>query len=215
MMDLPSDEGVPPDIINLEEVRAQRRAAQEQRERVQAASTRHAWQEHTLTEAILARRMTPSDLSDMLRLGIVTDDEKLLPCADRAPAEDYFLWYRKSTGRLLPDDIEAAEAAAKPAWRGEPASSIERRTRPKPRHSVQCPLMASSILAAESPPCIEVLRRQATEPSWAEGQGFVTKPLDEEDPVVRHEVRPCVLIGFRAYVAVMTPVWARREQDPE
>jgi hypothetical protein len=213
-MDHRPEDGAPPDIISLEEVRAQRRAAQEKRERVHAAAVRRAWQERTLTDAILAKRMTTSDLWDMIRLGIVTDDEKLLPCEDRESPEDYFLWIRKSKGLMTAEDLKEEEAAARPVYPGEPAWRIQERTRTKPRHTIECPLMASSILYGESPPCIEVLRRQAKEPMWVSGRGHLTKPLDEEDPVVRYELRPCALIGFGAYVTVMKPVWAR-EEDPK
>lgn len=206
-----ADETWDPQVISLEDVRARRQAEAERAARSRAEATRQAWEEHALTEAILAKRMHFVELTDMLRLGIVTDDAAYLPCEDRRWPEEYYKWVRQSKGLHFEGE---AEEDARPRRPDEPEWVIEERTRPKPRHTVGCPLMAAGIIPEESPPCIEVLRMQASQDLYGK-EGLIRKELDGTDLIVQHEVRPCVVLGRQAMVAVMRPVWQRREQDPK
>lgn len=203
-----------PQVISLAEVRQRRQEEAEEAERTRERARRQAWDEHVLTEVLVSERMARVELLDMLRLGIVTDDPAHLPCQDRDEPADYFKWLRQAKGLLFDGE---AEEDARPRYADEPQWSIDERTHPRPRHTVECPLMASAIIGDESPACIEALRRQAEDPYLysPEKHGHVSKPLDPEDLVVKHELRPCVVVGRHALRAVMRPVWDRERQDSE
>lgn len=203
-MDDPESRPEPP-IISLEEVRERRRAEADRAEQARRRGEQLFRQRRALTEAILGGRVKFMEIKDMIRLGVITDDEERLPCHDIWRQEDYFKWVRLTYDIKLDGEGEAEEEAAQGDW--VPDWMREARRRPVDRHRVQCPILASSIIIEESPPCIEALRAQVEMPSLRPGEP--RKEMDPEDPVVKHEVRPCLLLGGYAILGAMEPVWAQ------
>lgn len=120
-----------------------------------------------LQEALRCGRLDPADVFAMVRLGILTDAEGPLPCADP---------HRKGNAH----DWEHASLAQGDAG---------------PPSQVGCPLMAQAATGGVAPACIEVLQVQAQVPRWVPAQRLGRGAPDPEDPVVRSGLRPCRLLG--------------------
>lgn len=131
-------------------------------------------QARALEDAVRSGRLARADLFNMVRLGIVTDRSAALPCQDPHRRHNALDWER-----LLGTEQE----------------------RPAPSQ-VSCPLLARAA-TSHAPACVEALQQQSELLCWQPGQGFVRRLPDPADPIVRHAVRPCVLLGrelFRRFL---------------
>lgn len=136
-------------------------------------------QMQAFSTALQTGRLRSADLFAMVRLGVLTDDPALLPCADpnrRRNARDWERAYLDS---------------------GE---------RPAPASEVGCPLMAQAA-SSGAPACVEALRAQAQLPRWDPDQGFLRRGPDPCDPVVLSELRPCLLLSRELFRHLLLPFW--------
>lgn len=143
-------------------------------------------QREVLADAVHSGRLDTADLFAMVRLGILTDEGGLLPCADPHRRINALDWER----RLLEADEEL------PADHPSPSQ-------------VGCPIMAQAASAAARPACVEALRQQAETPTWHPERGFLRLPVDPEDPVVLSGLRPCVLLGRELLRHLLLPLWQK------
>ena len=181
----PRDEGLAP-ILSLDAARHRRRRPGGGEAVTEDASEggagRDARQREVLTAAVSSGRLGSADLFAMVRLGILTDDVALLPCADRHRAHNALDWerrYLEATGAPGADHPSASQ--------------------------VGCPLMARAA-SAEAPACVEALRHRAQIPVWRPEDGFTRHPLDADDPVVAADLRPCVLLGREIFRHLLRPL---------
>lgn len=169
-------------IVPLDAVR-RRRAQPPPRPGSLGPAERDARQREVLSQAVASGRLGSADLFAMVRLGILTDDIAMLPCADRHRRYNALDWERRyveARGDVGPDHPTASQ--------------------------VGCPLMARAASAAP-PACVEALRHRAQIPVWHPVEGFQRQPLDEEDPVVAADVRPCVLLSRELFRHTLLPLW--------
>src|SRR5579883_1565241 len=96
--DLPSPPDTGPAVVSLDEVRAQRQRRQQEAEARAAAGERKLFERRQdlhralLQDAIASGRMFFSDFADMIKLGIVTDEEDQVPCAAHGRDVHYGTW---------------------------------------------------------------------------------------------------------------------------
>ncbi|MCS6913547.1 MAG: hypothetical protein RMK29_18745 [Myxococcales bacterium] len=218
------DAGAP--IISLEEARQRRQ--QQQQEAQQANERRrqrerHALQLRVLRDALHEKRLDSADLMDMIKLGIVTDDEELLPCRCRSRREHFYDWervyYTPKEERQAPDEDLIGRLHEQLAEQFD--IEVSRRLYeeyakrlPEPTE-VCCPLTAYEERDGMTPPCAYVLRNRS-KMEWERDTGrivFHPIPPDENDPVVASEMHPCVVIGRELYTHIMLPVWLRERGD--
>ena len=88
--DLSADEWLAP-IVPLDSVRRRRRQTQ-----APAPADRDALQSEVLRAVVKGGRLCSADLFAMVRLGILTDDVNMLPCADPHRRENPIDWERRS-----------------------------------------------------------------------------------------------------------------------
>lgn len=119
-----------------------------------------------LGDALQAGRLRLADLLNMVRLGIMTDRHDLLPCRDPHRRTNAMDWEHHYQS-------------------GAP---------PPPPSQVSCPLL-SQVASPGAPACVEALRAQAHVPLYQLGRGFVRRVPDADDPVVRSDLRPCLLLS--------------------
>jgi hypothetical protein len=135
--------------------------------------------QQVFSAAVQTGRLRGADLFAMVRLGVLTDDPALLPCADpnrRRNARDWEQAY------------------------------LEHGERPAPASEVGCPLMAQAA-SAGAPACAEALRAQAQIPRWDPDQGFHRREPDPRDPVLQAGLRPCLLLSRELFRQLLLPLW--------
>ena len=187
-------------IICLAEARRKREAEKSQPVPLADSATE---QQHVLTSAVRSGRLAAADLFAMVRLGIVTDQTGTLPCADPHRKNNAADWEQRYAAHL------AGQRAAAPGGRGASGAASAGNTAAPLLHApsqVGCPLMAQAA-SGGAPACVEALRQQALIPLWRPGQGFVRRAVDPADPVVVHEVRPCLLLGRELFRQFLFPLW--------
>lgn len=215
-------------ILSLDEAR-KRRAAQQQ-EALQAAERRrkrerHALQLRVLQDTLYDKRLDSADLMDMIKLGLITDDEDLLPCRCRSRREHFYDWeskyYTPRDERSAPDEELIRELHDKLA-RGYD-SDVSRRLyeeyakRMPETTEVSCPLQAYEERDGQLPPCAFVLQSRSKMEWDRESAKLVFHPIppDDNDPIVAASVHPCVVIGRELYTTIMLPVWLREREDED
>ncbi|MCS6914339.1 MAG: hypothetical protein RMK29_06565 [Myxococcales bacterium] len=151
------------------------------------ASDEDTLQREVLADAVRSGRLDTADLFAMVRLGILTDEGGLLPCADPHRRINALDWEQ----HLLESDQEGLADHPSPS-------------------QVGCPIMAQAASAAVTPACVEALRRQAETPTWHPERGFLRLPVDPQDPVVLSGLRPCVLLGRVLLRHLLLPLWQKR-----
>lgn len=210
-------------IIDLAEVRQKRREREEaeaESAEVEALREQHAMQLATLQEVLTEERLQPTDLIDMIKLGIITDDEDLLPCHSASRRESFPDWEERyyAAGSTAEDpDADLLDEVHERLRAADP--ELSRRLDqervgaiPEP-NLVSCPLL--SLHGRDTPPpCIEAIRLRADADYDPQTGRFTFEPIppDEEDPVVLADLRPCVVMGRELYKAVMLPLWGRDDE---
>lgn len=166
-------------------------------EDAQSAARREAEarQLRALHGALQGRRLLVGDLQAMIRLGIVTDDERRLPCHSVSRHVGLAEWEERHR--------------AGPRGRTE-APRTE-------ANQVRCPLLGPRPPHSGEPPCIEAQGwRGRVAVDWRSGGlRFHPTAMDAADPVVRARLRPCVTLGRELFQAIMSPVWLRRQEDDD
>lgn len=211
-------------IISLEEARQrrQRKEATPERDEYEIGRQRHAMQLALLQDLLAEERLEPGDLMDMIKLGLVTDDEALLPCNSRSRSANFFEWeeqyYADEEVRRGPDEDLSDELRELLAERGgdELAEQLrgEARGRTIEANEVCCPLLSYDYQDFP-PPCVVAIRSRATDTEWDPQTGRMSirqLPYDEQDPVVTADLHPCVVLGRELYKTIMVPVWQRKEE---
>jgi hypothetical protein len=223
----PAEERQAP-IISLDEARQRRQEQQQQQ--VQAAERRrkrerHFMQLRVLQDVLYDKRLDSADLMDMIKLGLVTDDEEMLPCRCRSRREHFYDWenkyYAPKEERKEPDEELIRQLHERLAEDYDSAVSQrlyeEYAKRTPEQTEVCCPLQAYDERDGVTPPCAYVLQHRSRM-EWDRETGklvFHPIPADEDDPVVAAGLRPCVVIGRELYTTIMLPVWLREREDDD
>ncbi len=150
--------------------------------RTQAEGERGRVHLRVLGDMVREGRLASADLFAMVRLGIVTDHVEMLPCADPHRSHNASDWERQYTSQNAP-----GKALPSPS-------------------KVGCPLMAQVATSGTAPACVEALHLRAQIPRWRPGKGFEREPLDAADPVLQHELRPCLLLSRELFRHVLIPI---------
>lgn len=220
-------DGEPP-IVDLSQVRQERRRKQEEEATAAAAAIeqrfreQHDQQRVTLQTMLLERRMLFSDFQDMIKLGIITDEEDHLPCVQHSRDTAYGTWEQAYYSEDVADpDADLVEEVLQRLRQGGVAEAdLERlaetqKTEVPAPNKVYCPMLAYA--EGEDPPCAHALNtRQVTR--WEDGamRFYRVKP-DPEDVVLKTHLIPCVFLGRELFRSVMPAVWlaADEGQDEE
>jgi hypothetical protein len=215
-------------ILSLDEARQRR--VQQQQEAQQAAERRRKRERHVaqlriLQDTLYDKRLDSADLMDMIKLGLVTDDEEMLPCRCRSRREHFYDWenkyYTPREDRREPDEELIRQLHEQLARGYDPAVSqklYEEYAKRMPEATeVCCPLQAYEERDGVLPPCAYVLKHRS-KMEWDRETGklaFHPIPADENDPVVAAAMHPCAVIGRELYTTIMLPVWLRERDDDD
>ncbi len=223
--DPPGQDGEAP-VVNLAQVRQQRSQRLKEVEAAQAERRRRLFrleqelQLKVLHHVMRTGRMLFSDFADLIRLGIVTDDESHLPCQVHARDTNHYSWESAAYGEEAddPDEdlidglVEQLRQAGLNDDGAELRSIIDsRKHHVPPANKVVCPLL--SYGEDEDPPCAFALQNRFTS-RFEDGEHRRYQILpDPEDPVLKSKLHPCAFLGKEMFRLVMPGVWLPEQQD--
>ena len=177
-------------VVNEHEVWADYETQLVEEAERRANRKRRDQQREVLIDVLLSGHLDEDDLCAMIQLGTVTLDERTLPCEDPLRTEGISEWDTRF------------EAALRAEEQGE-------------RHSLSpaqhdCPLQARARTSGTPLPCIEAQRTQLARRALR-GES-IAGLLSEDDPVVEHELRPCVFLGRELLLGVYLLLDDRRRR---
>lgn len=147
-------------------------------------------QREVLIDVLLSGRLDEDDLCAMIQIGTVTLDERTLPCEDPLRTEGISEWDARFEAALLAEE-DGERVALSPA-----------------QHD--CPLQSLAVRAATPLPCLEAQRAQLARRALR-GES-IAGLLDDDDPVVEHELRPCIFLGRELLLSVYLLLDDRRRR---
>jgi hypothetical protein len=218
-------EGAKGKVVSLEQVRADRQKREQDAAAAEADRQKrlfHLEQELRLKvmQYVLGTgRMLFSDFADLIRLGVITDDEDHLPCEIHERNTNHYTWESAEYGEDAddPDDdlltglLDQLSAAGLTEDQAEYRQFTESRERQVPAaNKVVCPLL--SYGENDSPPCAHALNnRFFTRYEEGEHRRYQILP-DPKDPVVQSNLHPCSFLGKEMFRLVLPGVWKHDEK---
>lgn len=205
-------------IVSLEQVRARRqqklREAEEQKREKERElfKLQQGVHRELMQRALVSRRMLFSDLADMIKLAVITDEEDLLPCRAHHRDTSYREWedgyYGEDTEEpdedLITELIQRLQSAGVERYEVERIIKSRKRKVP-PANQVVCPLLCYDD--DEDPPCAFALKNRVRS-RFVNGELLSEAlPYDAEDMVVRANLIPCVFLGRELIQSVMPGAW--------
>lgn len=160
-------------VVSEHEVRASYEAQLIEDAERRANRKRRDQQREVLIDVLLSGRLDEDDLCAMIQIGTITLDERTLPCEDPLRTEGIHEWDSRFEEALAAEE-NGERVALSPA-----------------QHD--CPLQARAYSVSTPLPCIEAQRAQLARRALR-GES-IDGLLSEDDPVVEHELRPCVFLG--------------------